>query len=89
MRNVKPLWSRLGTMAGVMLGGIDMWLNTVFPFLPHTLKHLKPDYAGLSKASDAQPIEYEKPTASSLSTFSPRSSCRAPITKRTSRCISG
>ena len=61
VRNVKPLWSRLGTMAGVMLGGIDMWLNTVLPFLPHTLKHKKADYAGLEKASGAQPIEYEKP----------------------------
>ena len=33
VRNVKPLWSRLGTRLGVMLGGIDMWLNTIFPFL--------------------------------------------------------
>ena len=61
VRNVKPLWSRLGTVAGVMFGGIDMWLNTLFPFLPHTLKHKKADYAGLSKASGARPIEYEKP----------------------------
>jgi len=58
---VKPLWSRLGTIAGVMLGGVDMWLNTILPFLPHTLKHLKPDYASLTKASAAQPIAYEKP----------------------------
>ena len=61
VRNVKPLWSRLGTIAGVMLGGVDMWLNTILPFLPHTLKHLKPDYASLTKASAAQPIAYEKP----------------------------
>jgi electron-transferring-flavoprotein dehydrogenase len=61
VRNVKPLWSRLGTMAGVMLGGIDMWLNTILPFLPHTLKHQKADYAGMTKASSAQAIEYEKP----------------------------
>jgi electron-transferring-flavoprotein dehydrogenase len=61
VRNVKPLWSRFGTRAGVMLGGIDMWLNTLFPFLRHTLKHLKPDYAGLKKAKDAKPIDYEKP----------------------------
>ena len=31
VRNVKPLWSRLGTIAGVMLGGVDMWLNTISP----------------------------------------------------------
>jgi electron-transferring-flavoprotein dehydrogenase len=61
VRNVKPLWSRLGTRLGVMLGGIDMWLNTIFPFLGHTLKHLKPDYATLEKAAQAKPIDYEKP----------------------------
>ena len=61
VRNVKPLWSRFGTQLGVMLGGIDMWLNTVFPFLGHTLKHLKPDYATLHKAATEKQIEYEKP----------------------------
>jgi electron-transferring-flavoprotein dehydrogenase len=60
-RNVKPLWSRLGTRLGVMLGGIDMWLNTLFPFLTHTLKHAKPDYASLQKAARAKPIDYPKP----------------------------
>jgi electron-transferring-flavoprotein dehydrogenase len=61
VRNVKPLWSRLGTRLGVMLGGIDMWLNTIFPFLSHTLKHLRPDYATLHKAATEKPIEYETP----------------------------
>ncbi|MGH6736426.1 MAG: electron transfer flavoprotein-ubiquinone oxidoreductase [Methyloceanibacter sp.] len=61
VRNVKPLWSRFGTRLGVMLGGIDMWLNTVFPFLGHTLKHRKPDYATLEKASAVKPIDYPKP----------------------------
>ena len=61
VRNVKPLWSRFGTMLGVALGGIDMWLNTLFPFLRHTLKHTKPDYATLTKASEAKPIFYDKP----------------------------
>jgi len=61
VRNVKPLWSRFGTRLGVALGGIDMWLNTIFPFLRHTLKHTKPDYASLLKAADAKPIDYEKP----------------------------
>jgi electron-transferring-flavoprotein dehydrogenase len=61
VRNVKPLWSRLGTRLGVMLGGIDMWLNTLFPFLTHTLKHAKSDYASLEKAAKAEPIEYPKP----------------------------
>ena len=61
VRNVKPLWSRLGTRLGVMLGGIDMWLNTIFPFLTHTLKHSKPDYASLDKAAKAEQIDYTKP----------------------------
>jgi electron-transferring-flavoprotein dehydrogenase len=61
VRNVKPLWSRLGTRAGVMAGGIDMWLNTLFPFLRHTLKHKQPDYASLHKAAASKPIDYPKP----------------------------
>jgi electron-transferring-flavoprotein dehydrogenase len=61
VRNVKPLWSRLGTRFGVMLGGIDMWLNTIFPFLTHTLKHSKPDYASVEKAAKAERIDYPKP----------------------------
>ncbi|HKA65741.1 MAG TPA: electron transfer flavoprotein-ubiquinone oxidoreductase [Methyloceanibacter sp.] len=61
VRNVKPLWSRLGTRLGVMLGGIDMWLNTLFPFLTHTLKHSKPDYTSLEKAAKAEQVEYPKP----------------------------
>jgi electron-transferring-flavoprotein dehydrogenase len=61
VRNVKPLWSRLGTRLGVMLGGIDMWLSTLFPFLGHTLQHTKPDYASLEKAAEAKPIDYPKP----------------------------
>jgi electron-transferring-flavoprotein dehydrogenase len=61
VRNVKPLWSRLGTRLGVMLGGIDMWLNTIFPFLGHTLKHTKPDYASLQRAKSAKEIAYPKP----------------------------
>jgi electron-transferring-flavoprotein dehydrogenase len=61
VRNVKPLWSRLGTRLGVMLGGIDMWLNTIFPFLSHTLNHTKPDYASLRSAKSAKEIDYPKP----------------------------
>lgn len=61
VRNVKPLWSRFGTRLGVILGGIDMWLNTLFPFLGHTLKHLKPDYASLDTAAQSKPIDYPKP----------------------------
>ena len=61
VRNVKPLWSRFGTRLGVMLGGIDMWLNTLLPFLGHTLKHKKPDYASLKTAASSKP--YRLPEA--------------------------
>ena len=61
VRNVKPLWSRFGTRLGVMLGGIDMWLSTIFPFLQHTLKHLKPDFASMRKKDTVEPIQYDKP----------------------------
>ena len=33
VRNVKPLWSRFGTVLGVLLGGIDMWVNHAVPLL--------------------------------------------------------
>ncbi|MDR3462447.1 MAG: NAD(P)/FAD-dependent oxidoreductase, partial [Beijerinckiaceae bacterium] len=43
VRNVKPLWSKLGTFPGVALGGVDMWLNELFGVSPFgTLKHGKP-----------------------------------------------
>ena len=63
VRNVKPLWSRFGTIAGIMLGGIDMWLNTILPGigLGFTLKHGKPDWATLKKARNSKPIAYPKP----------------------------
>jgi electron-transferring-flavoprotein dehydrogenase len=61
VRNAKPLWSRFGTRLGVMLGGLDMWLNTLFPSLRHTLSHLKPDYATLKPANQCNAIEYPKP----------------------------
>jgi electron-transferring-flavoprotein dehydrogenase len=61
VRNVKPLWSRLGTTLSVLLGGIDMWINQLFGTSPFTLKHGKPDYATLEPASKHKPIVYPKP----------------------------
>jgi electron-transferring-flavoprotein dehydrogenase len=62
VRNAKPLWSRLGTLAGIALGGIDMWLNTVLRFSPFgTLRHGKPDWATLEPAAQSKPISYPKP----------------------------
>jgi electron-transferring-flavoprotein dehydrogenase len=62
VRNTKPLWSRFGTIAGVALGGFDMWMNTLFGFSPFgTMKHGKPDYASLEPASGHTKIAYPKP----------------------------
>ncbi|MCV0369105.1 MAG: electron transfer flavoprotein-ubiquinone oxidoreductase [Filomicrobium sp.] len=63
VRNVKPLWSRFGTFAGIMLGGIDMWANTILKGVGfgYTLKHGKPDYAAIRRAASARKIEYPKP----------------------------
>jgi electron-transferring-flavoprotein dehydrogenase len=62
VRNVKPLWSRFGTIVGVPLAAIDMWTNQLFGFsFFGTLKHGKPDYATLKHASDCKPIVYPKP----------------------------
>src|SRR5690606_29276759 len=62
VRNVKPLWSKFGTWAGIALGGLDMWSNTLFGFSPFgTLKHGKSDAASLEPASKYKPINYPKP----------------------------
>jgi electron-transferring-flavoprotein dehydrogenase len=62
VRNVKPLWSRLGTFLALGIGWIDMWTNQLFGFsFLGTLKHGKPDYATLRPAADFEPIVYPKP----------------------------
>jgi electron-transferring-flavoprotein dehydrogenase len=62
VRNVKPLWSRFGTIIGVGLGGFDMWTNTLFGFsLFGTLGHGKTDAKSLDPASGHQPITYPRP----------------------------
>ena len=62
VRNVKPLWSRYGTLVGVGLGGLDMWSNTILDASPFgTLKHGKPDHATLKPLRDVVPIVYPKP----------------------------
>jgi electron-transferring-flavoprotein dehydrogenase len=62
VRNVKPLWSKLGTFPGIPLGALDMWTNQLFGFsFFGTLRHGKPDYATLRKARESDPIAYPKP----------------------------
>ena len=62
VRNVKPLWSKFGTILGVTLGGLDMWTNQLFGFsFFGTLKHGKTDAASLEPAAKHKPINYPKP----------------------------
>lgn len=62
VRNVKPLWSRYGTAAGVALGGLDMWLTEIFNWSPFgTMKHGKPDHECLLPLSEVTPIRYDRP----------------------------
>lgn len=62
VRNVKPLWSKLGTALGVGLGGIDMWMNQLLGFsFFGTLKHGKTDAESLEPAAQHKPIAYPKP----------------------------
>ncbi|MEP0522322.1 MAG: electron transfer flavoprotein-ubiquinone oxidoreductase [Hyphomicrobiales bacterium] len=61
VRNVKPLWSRFGTMVGIALGGLDMWTNTLGFSLFGTRSHGKPDHTSLEPAAKHKKIEYPKP----------------------------
>src|SRR5262249_40088562 len=61
VRNAKPLWSKLGTLAGVALGGFDMWTNTLGFSLLGTLKHGKGDSETLKPAAQCRRIAYAKP----------------------------
>jgi len=62
VRNAKPLWSKCGTVLGIGLGGLDMWMNTLIGTSPlGTLGHGKPDFATLKPAAACRPIAYPKP----------------------------
>ncbi len=62
VRNVKPLWSRFGMLGSLVLGGLDMWTNSLFKFsLFGTLKHGKTDAAATEPAARHHKIEYPKP----------------------------
>jgi len=62
VRNAKPLWSKFGTKAGIVLGGLDMWVNEIFGASPlGTLAHGGPDHASLKPLAEVTPIHYEKP----------------------------
>jgi electron-transferring-flavoprotein dehydrogenase len=61
VRNVKPLWSKLGLVGGLVAGGFDMWMNTFGVPVLGTLHHDKPDHESLKLAKDSKPIAYPRP----------------------------
>jgi electron-transferring-flavoprotein dehydrogenase len=63
VRNAKPYLSRFGTVLGTALSGADMWANTLLPGvgLGYTLRHGKPDHAGLKSGQSSRRIDYPKP----------------------------
>ena len=61
VRNVKPLWSKLGTAAGIATSGFDMWCNTLGFSLMGTLRHGKADADTLKPAAECRRIDYPKP----------------------------
>ena len=61
VRNVKPMWSKWGLNASLVLGGVDMWTNTLGFSLFGTLGHGKTDAAATEPADRHKPIDYPKP----------------------------
>lgn len=62
VRNVKPLMSRFGTLAGAVISMPDMWLRYLFGFgYLTTQRHKKPDHAYLKPADKCARITYPKP----------------------------
>jgi electron-transferring-flavoprotein dehydrogenase len=61
VRNVKPLLSKFGTVVGVLLGGLDMWTNTLGFSLFGTLSHGKADPDCTKPARDCPRIDYPRP----------------------------
>ena len=62
VRNVKPLWGRFGTVLGVMLGGLDMWLTALFRISPFgTLQHRYADYEATKPVAEVSAKTYARP----------------------------
>ncbi len=63
VRNVKPLWSGYGLKTSLMVGGADMWINTLTGGSSPlgTLTHAKTDAEATLRADRFEPIDYPKP----------------------------
>ena len=65
VRNVAPLNARFGPLGGLILGGFDMWFQTLFKFsLFGSLNHGKSDAQSTESASKHKEIKYPKPDGS-------------------------
>ena len=65
VRNVAPLNARFGPLGGLILGGFDMWFQTLFKFsLFGSLKHGKSDAEATESAAKHEEIKYPKPDGS-------------------------
>src|SRR5690606_21777035 len=61
--NAKPLWSRLGTVAGSLAIGLALWCRAIvkrgaFPLVRH---HGAPDFAHLEPIAGVAPRQYARP----------------------------
>ena len=62
VRNVKPLWSKWGLGASMLLGGFDMWVANITGWNPlGTVSHGVSDARATERASAHAPIEYPRP----------------------------
>ena len=62
VRNVAPLTGKFGALGGLILGGLDMWCQTLLKFSPFgTVRHGKTDAQATGLASQHPVIEYPKP----------------------------
>ena len=62
VRNVKPIWSKLGLWPSLALGGFDMWVANLTGWNPlGTWRHGKSDAKATGKAADFAPIDYPRP----------------------------
>lgn len=62
VRNVAPLTGKYGALGGLILGGLDMWCQTLLKFSPFgTVSHGKTDAEATQPASMHKEIDYPKP----------------------------
>ncbi len=62
VKNVKPLWSKLGLLGGLAFGAFDMWVANLTGWNPFgTLKHGKTDAESTEPAKKHKDIDYPKP----------------------------